>query len=298
MVPHPITGVWPEVFLSRLQFFSDYLVNNTDSDAKSPFARRSQRTCEADPALPPHLYEGTRKSVAANPEDETPFLEREYTMLRNTLQVLAVAAMFAAFTASSATAAVVASPTDLATLVDTPAEIVSGDLEFYDFDHTSTGEATDPADIMVTSVTVDGNHGLRFNGPFGSLITKDNFISFMVRVLDDGPDIGDVHVSGNPDALSNPGSSSGTVTIDGDALQLSIFDFEVGENEGTQLSDAGDLECADMLLVTIDLEGQNVTAFSEVTVTFSRCEEIPAPAALPAGLAMLGLAAARRRRKA
>ena len=228
-------------------------------------------------------------------------------MTRSTLQVLAVAALFAAFTVSSASAAVIASPTTLDVLIaDETNEIHSGDLKFYDFDHTNTGEATDPSNIAVTSVSkeIDGEelYGIRFNGSFGSLITKDNFISFMVMTLgDDAPSIDDVHIFGNPAALGDDSSSSGTVTIDG-ALQLTVFDFNVGDDEGTQLSDEDDLESTNMLGVTVDLEGQGVTAFSNLEIYFSRGDgpgdtpEIPTPAALPAGLALMMFAATRRRR--
>lgn len=215
-------------------------------------------------------------------------------MLRNALQVLAVAALFAAFTASSASADVVAAPVGLDVLIDTPAEVQTEDLLFSNFFHASA--VTDPANITVSNYTDgDGNYGIRFDGPFGN-VTQDNAISFDVTVLDGGPGIADVHIFGQPIVIDEDASSTGgavfTDITDQVLARLVVFD----NGEEFQYTDAADFEeCYETMTVDIDLTNIGFTNWSDFRVTFSRCE-IPTPAALPAGLAMLGLAAVRRRR--
>lgn len=221
-------------------------------------------------------------------------------MNRTALQLSIVAALFAVSTVSSVKADVVALPVSLDVLVDTPAEAQVEDLLFYEFFHASA--TIDDSVIAVSEYEQDGNYGIRFDGPFGN-ITQDNAISFKVDVVDGGPSIADVHIYGHPIAIDDDSSSTGGAVVtditDQVLARLVVFD----DGEEFQYTDAEDFESTfETLMVDIDLTNIGFTNWSDFRITFSRGDdpddtpEVPAPAALPAGLALMMFAATRRRR--
>ena len=229
-------------------------------------------------------------------------------MLRNALQVLAVAAMFAAFTASSASAATVVleGPFELNDVIDgvegdaipNNAELVAGDLKFSDFTYSANEEFDQDPDIS-TIQDMDGWYGIRLNGDFNAFEDDgDALFTYQVMVLDGGPAITDIHIDSDAFVIEEGrGATGGTVQLS-NGIDLT-FEYVRAGDLVVENPDVWEVfDPTDIVGVVVDIYGEPdpLTALSVIDFTFSR--EVPTPAALPAGLALIGLVAARRRRNA
>lgn len=228
-------------------------------------------------------------------------------MHRYALQMFTVAALFAAFTTSSVNAAAVdieiLDTANLQDLIDETDTLEGGGLSFTDFLYTTAPDGLEPdaEDITVRAILDNstGYFGLEFQGNFeeNDGANHDWRFAWNANVIE-GPKITDVHLCtvlrANEDG-ENGEVPEGTISVVGvsGVLLDSVFNGDNGDNPAITQDWEFTVEPEMVVPLTIDL-GIDNGFLSIMQVTYSR--EIPAPAALPAGLAMIGLVAARRRK--
>lgn len=234
-------------------------------------------------------------------------------MYRSPSSALTALAIVAAFTVSSASAGIVfvGDSGNLGDLIDTNGELTVDGLKFSNFEYDTNPEGSEPdADLIEVRgiLNDDGYYGIEFQGNFNEVSggLTEFAINFDVMVLADQALITDVHVFGVLRASEdgeNGDVPEGSIEVVTDSLVLidSIF---IGDNgDDPSVNEDWEFTDGEQSNVPIDIDlGINNGFLSILQVTFSRGDEpggtpeIPAPAALPAGLALALFAATRRRR--
>lgn len=242
-------------------------------------------------------------------------------MFRSLLSISAAVALFATFTVSSVQAATVTleGPFKLLDVINSVeqdavpnnGELVAGDLKFSNFSYSANAEF-DQDPFISTIQDMDGWYGVRLNGDFNAFDGEfdggddgDALFTYQVMVLDDGPAITDIHIDSDANIIEEGrGATGGTVQLS-NGVDLTFEYVRAGDLVVENPDVWAEFDPTDIVGVTVDIYGEPdpLSNLSVIDFTFSRGDgpdggpEVPTPAALPAGLALMMFAATRRRRK-